>query len=215
MKTTKSKKENALTERPWDLIPMKMDDETLQTKGLLESLILGYESQAFKVLKDQGYPQNLNDLWAIRKNNMPVQIRDILNMLSLFKQTRQMVKINSAPLAAFYMALAIQSATRAQMRFYEPAIERGIPFIHGNKQSRHDNLSKAMIHAWKTFEKEAGGKPSCRNIFDWIEVKGKIQEKDTETEIIYWIDGSKKEQKTNYGAFKNRYTKIKQEMTEK
>jgi hypothetical protein len=124
-----------------------------------------------------------------------------------------MVRANSAPLAAFYMGLAIQSGTRAQIRHYESAIERGIPFIHGNKQSRYDNLAKAMIQAWKTFEKEAGGKPSCRNIFDWIEVKGKIQEKDTENEIIYWINGKGKEMKTNYGTLENRYTKIKLEMT--
>lgn len=204
-------------------IPNSLTAETGQAVASAENLIECYENEGKKILKLNKLPVDIVELWKEKEKYLP----DIANskgstaiyrafwMLLSLASVRISLEENNTEKAIVDMTVALNWASKLQIEPFESLIARYKNFPQGVTNPRHDNLSKAMIKAWETFQKEVDGNPSCRNIFDWLEVKGKIQEKDTESEIIYWIDGNKKEQKTKWGAFKNRYTKIKREMTKK
>jgi hypothetical protein len=97
--------------------------------------------------------------------------------------------------------------------------EHGRKFREGPKENRFDNLSKAMSKAWDAYREEKGSIPSARNVYDWLKVKGAVQEKeeaDDRTPIaIHWKRTNGKEEKTTYHSFKNRYTLLKKKKLSK
>jgi hypothetical protein len=100
----------------------------------LEALLQRYENQAQAILKAQGYPLDLNGLWTINDNDLPIQIFYIKEMLLDFQIVRDMVAKKDAEFAAVHMANAIQSAIRAQLQPLVPVIKRGEQFTAGTRE---------------------------------------------------------------------------------
>ena len=92
--------------------------------------------------------------------------------------------------------------------------QKGLKFTKGPTAARLDNLGKAMVKAWRIALKDIGPKPTTRNVYDCMEVKGNILEKEEDDNgdpiSIHWIRRNGKEESTAYHTFENRLTRLKQ-----
>jgi len=95
----------------------------------------------------------------------------------------------------------------------EQLAQIGLKFIEGRKHERVDNLNKAIINAWEKFIKETAMKPTARNVYDWLEVKGNILEKEEgdngDPIAIHWKRSKDKEERTSYHTFESRLSRLR------
>ena len=94
-----------------------------------------------------------------------------------------------------------------------PLALKGQAFTQGPKNNRLDNFNKAIKRAWAIALKEIGPKPTARNVYDCMEVKGNIIEKEEgdngDPIAIHWKRSKGKEESTPYHTFENRLTRLK------
>lgn len=125
--------------------------ESLTEKYDIFAMIAGYENEAREVLKSQGYSETLDkQSW-----NKDRRYRDIIRMLTYFREVRIYIKMNEAARAALSMGYAIRCAMLARIRPIEPIIERGKKVTDGGKQggeksgSARREKSKPTKEAWR------------------------------------------------------------------
>jgi hypothetical protein len=98
-----------------------------------------------------------------------------------------------------------------------PSVLKGRKFDRGPNHSRSDNLTRAMAKAWRACERERGSIPTARNVYDWLEEKGNVLEKEEADDgtpvAIHWKRARGKEEKTSYKSFLNRYTRLKEKLS--
>ena len=99
------------------------------------AMINGYESEAREILKAGGYPVTLKEL--LNKPQGKRQIRDIMRMLTYFREVRIYIWMNDAPGAALSMAYGIRAAMQARIRPVEPLIEIGKSRSDQQKETRN------------------------------------------------------------------------------
>lgn len=145
-------------DKSWNYVPFQTRDESGKEKPLLikyglESMIEGYLEQAEEILKAKGFPTSFDALWDLRKEKMPQQIRDILDMMFFFRLVRKMVLNNGASEAALNMGFAIHAAARAQIRPAESLIEMGQGFSDTQKKKRENRQTWRGLKAEQIMER--------------------------------------------------------------
>lgn len=91
------------------------------------AMIRGYENEAREILKAGGYPLTLTELrWSKER-----RIRDIIRMLTYFREVCIYIRMNDAAGAALSMAYGVRSAMQARIRPVEPFIDKGKAMIRG------------------------------------------------------------------------------------
>lgn len=100
------------------------------------SLINGYEKEAREVLEAKGYPTDVKSL--LTSCDKDRRIRDIVNMLTYFREVRIYIWMKDAEGAALSMALAVRCAMLARIRPVEPSINIG----ESRRQQQRKNRQK-------------------------------------------------------------------------
>ena len=98
------------------------------------SLINGYEKEAREVLEAKGYPTDVKSL--LTSCDKDRRIRDIVNMLTYFREVRIYIWMKDAEGAALSMAFAVRCAMLARIRPVEPSINIGESRRQQQKKTR-------------------------------------------------------------------------------
>jgi hypothetical protein len=132
------------------------------------NLISGYEAEAIEVLKSSGYPITVKELLKIRKiweDKKERRVRDIVRMLTYFREVKIHIDLNNSEGSALSMAFAIQSAMKARIRPVEPKIEIG------KKRSAQQKDNRGKRETWGKKTKEEIEKRNEKIIAAWKEYK--------------------------------------------
>ena len=109
------------------------------------AMINGYEKEAREILKAGGYPLTVKEL--LNKPQKDRRIRDIMRMLTYFREVRIYISMNDAAGAALSMAYGVRSAMQARIRPVEPLIEIGKKVVGGGK---HGGARSGEVRREKT-----------------------------------------------------------------
>ena len=184
----------------------------------LDSMFKKFEEYLWCIIGKEGYPTKWKAFCKAFHNTSekPSIIIFYFYKIIGIKTIRKLIKEKDYFSAHCIMTELLYDLFVKYLVYSLSQIEYSKKFKHGPKSPRHDNLSTAMIKAWREFVKEHKQDPKCFEVYDWItEGEGNIQEKDPDTQTIYWVDSQKIERTTTYNTFKNRFTKIKRELKSK
>jgi hypothetical protein len=129
---TDEEKEELAWKGPFEPIPFDIQakpEAELSDKYDIFAMIRGYENEAREILKAGGYPLTVKEL--VKTPQKERRIRDIMNMLTHFREVRIYIGMNDAAGAALSMAYGIRSAMLARIRPVEPFIDKGKAMIRG------------------------------------------------------------------------------------
>jgi uncharacterized protein YyaL (SSP411 family) len=132
------------------------------------SLIRGYQAEAYKILKSSGYPATLAEL--LKTEQKERRIRDIMRMLTYFREVRVYISIDDAQGAALSMAFAIRSAMQARIRPVETFIDIG------QKRSQAQKKNRGQRQVWKGLTGEQIAQRNARMIEHFKTVKSQNQQ---------------------------------------
>lgn len=135
------KKEKALN----SILGMNIGLPSLSETGVMvltaENLINAYERQAQEILKRDGYPPTIEELWAKKEEFLPdlangkglAQVYSIFWMLWNLNSVRAYIEKNNSDMAVCYMASAVHCAIRAQLKPIASLIDISEKVVDGGK----------------------------------------------------------------------------------
>ncbi|MGD0277081.1 MAG: hypothetical protein ABSB79_13685 [Syntrophales bacterium] len=120
-------------------IPSSLNSETGIAVMTAENLINAYEKEAREILKRDGYPLTLEELWAKKDEVLPdlatgqgiSQVYSIFWMLWFLKSVRVNIEKNNADMVVCEMACALYWATIAQLKPIAPLFDMGKKNVDG------------------------------------------------------------------------------------
>lgn len=125
-------------------------------------MINGYENEAREILKACGYPLISGALIAELRWSKERRIRDLVSMLTHFKDVRIHIRMNNPAEAAFSMAEGLRAALQARIRPMEKSIDIGAArrkkqietrskrqFWHGQSSDQLSKRNQKIIEHFK------------------------------------------------------------------
>ena len=109
-----------------------------------ENVITAYEKEALAILKRDGYPLTLEDLWIKKEEVLPdlangkglSRVYSIFWMLWNLARVRTYIEENNADMAVCFMATAVHWAIRAKLEPIVPFFNMGQNFSSEQKRKR-------------------------------------------------------------------------------
>ncbi len=113
-------------------------------------MMKGYEQEASKVLEAGGYPLTIKEL--LKQQRKERRVRDIMRMLTCFREVRIYIWMNDPAGAALSMAYGVRAALQARIRPEEPYLKVGRNRSAKQKQTRSkrktwNDLTREQISA--------------------------------------------------------------------
>lgn len=133
--------------------------------------------------------------------------RKAATVLMGVKMVRSAKATNSPAMVFRESELLVNKCESLLLMLNESHIVRGKKFDAGPRGKRLDALGKAMVGAWREYEKEHGRAPMARQLWHFLPLGGCVQEKDDG--VIFWKRSNGKEEKTRFKSFQTRYTALK------